>query len=172
MIGGVNTRADAGESLDKNDLPGLLASVLLVNAVGAAPALLGGPGSDWFRALEKPWFYPPGAAFGIVWTVLFSLLGVALYLVWRTGTDDPAVRVALGLFALQFAFNVAWTPAFFRLQNLGLALGVIVVLFVLAAATARAFARVDRRAGVLLVPYLAWVAFAAALNYAILALNG
>jgi len=154
------------------DLPELLASVILVNAVGAAPALLGGPESDWFRALEKPWFYPPGAAFGVVWTVLFTLLGVALYLVWREGTDDAAVRVALGLFALQFAFNVVWTPAFFLLQHLGLALAVIVVLFSLATATARAFARVDRRAGALLVPYLVWIAFAAALNYAILTLNG
>jgi tryptophan-rich sensory protein len=154
----VQTGSDARRSLDRADLPGLVASVVLVNAVGAAPGLLGGPGSDWFRALEKPWFYPPGAAFGVVWTVLFTLLGVALYLVWRRGTDDAAVRVALGLFALQFAFNVVWTPAFFVLRNLGAALAVVVVLFVLAAATARAFARVDRRAGALLVPYLAWVA--------------
>lgn len=168
----MQARSDTRRPLGKNDLPGLVASVVLVNAVGAAPALLGGPGSDWFRALEKPWFYPPGAVFGVVWTLLFTLLGVALYLVWRRGTDDAAVRVALGLFALQFACNVVWTPAFFVLRNLALALAVIVVLFVLAAATARAFARVDRRAGALLVPYLAWIAFAAALNYALLALNG
>ena len=82
------------------------------------------------------------------------------------------MRVALCPFALQFAFDVVWTPALFVLRDPGAALAVIVVLFVLAAATARAFARIDRRAGVLLVPYLAWVAFAGALNYAILTLNG
>ncbi|NHN46085.1 tryptophan-rich sensory protein [Halostella sp. JP-L12] len=168
----MQTRTDAGRSLTRDDVPGLVACVVLVNALGAAPALLGGPNSAWFRSLEKPWFYPPGAAFGIVWPVLFALLGVALYLVWRRGTDRPAVQVALGLFALQFAFNLAWTPAFFTLESLGLAFGIIVALWVLVVATVRAFARVDRRAAALLVPYLLWVTFAAVLNYAILAANG
>lgn len=168
----MQTRADAPRSLDRDDLPGLVASVVVVNALGAAPALLGGPNSEWFQSLEKPWFYPPDVAFGIVWPILFALLGVAAYLVWRCGTERPAVRVALGLFALQFAFNLAWTPAFFTLQSLGLAFGIIVALWVLIVATVRAFARVDRRAAALLVPYLLWVTFAAALNYALLAANG
>jgi tryptophan-rich sensory protein len=81
------------------------------------------------------------------------------------------VRVALGLFALQMALNVAWTPTFFRFRSIAGGLAVIVALWLALVPTAWAFARVNRRAGALLVPYLAWVAFAALLNYRILALN-
>ena len=156
-------------SLDREDLPGVLAAVVLVNAVGSAPAALGGPGSAWFRSLAKPAIYPPPWLFGVVWPVLFTLLGVALYLVWRA--DDPGRRLALGLFVAQMACNVAWTPVFFRAQNLALALVVIGALLSLAVPTAVAFGRVDRTAGLLVGPYLLWVAFAAVLNYRFLVLN-
>ena len=155
--------------LGREDLPGALAAVVLVNLVGGAPAVLGGPDTAWFAALAKPDIYPPPWAFGVVWPILFALLGVALYLVWRTDADGRPL--ALGLFVTQMTFNVAWTPAFFLAQNLVVALGIIVVLFALAAATAVAFRRVSRLAGALLVPYLLWVAFAAALNYQFVALN-
>lgn len=156
---------------DGGELLRILGFVVLVNAVGGAPAVLSGPDSAWFRALEKPWFYPPSWAFGVVWTLLFTLLGVACYRVWRAGTDDRQVRLALGAFALQMLFNVAWTPAFFSLQRPGLALGVIAVLWLLVVGTIVAFDRVDRPAAALLVPYLAWVSFATVLNYAIWSLN-
>lgn len=151
----------------------LLAFVVGVNVVGAAPSLLVGPDTAWFRALEKPWFYPPGWAFGAVWTLLFTLLGIALYLIYRRdrGLERRRVRIAVGLFVLQLAVNVTWTPAFFGLQALLLALGVIVVLFGLVVATTVAFARVDRRTAALLVPYLCWIGFAAVLNYTIWSLN-
>ena len=145
--------------------------VILVNVVGALPAALGGPDSAWFQSLEKPWFYPPGWAFGVVWTLLFTLLGIALYRVWATGFERRPVKVAVGAFALQMAFNVAWTPTFFTLQRPGLALGVIVGLWVLVVGTILAFDRVDRTAAALLVPYLAWISFAAVLNYALWAMN-
>lgn len=157
--------------LDRSDLPTVVASVLLVNLVGAAPALLAGPDSPWFQALDKPAIYPPGWVFGVVWTTLFTLLGVAVALVWLSGTDRRPVRIALGLFAVQMAFNVAWTPAFFALEDLLLGLVVIVSLWPLVVATTVAFARVDRRAGAVLVPYLLWVTFAAVLNYRFLLLN-
>jgi len=157
-------------ALSRADIPGLLASVLLVNLVGVTPAALGGPGSVWFGNLAKPAIYPPPSIFGVVWTILFTMLGVALYLVWRA-ENDPERRLALGLFAAQMAVNVAWTPAFFKAQNLALALGVIVVLLLLVVPTTVAFWRVRRRAGLLLVPYLLWVAFAAVLNYRFLAIN-
>ncbi|MCL7418692.1 MAG: tryptophan-rich sensory protein, partial [Halalkalicoccus sp.] len=115
--------------------------------------------------------YPPGAAFGIVWTLLFTLMGIAAYLVYRQGFEHRAVKVALGVFALQMVVNVAWSPAFFAAQELLLALGIILVLWLLIVATIAAFSRVDRRAAALLVPYLAWVSFAAVLNYSIWALN-
>jgi len=156
-------------ALTREDLPGVLAAVVIVNLVGSAPAALGGPGSTWFQSLAKPAIYPPPWTFGVVWPLLFTLLGVALYLVWRE--DHPSRRLALGLFVTQMAFNVAWTPVFFRAQDLALALGVIGALLLLAVPTAVAFGRVDRRAGLLVVPYLLWVAFAAVLNYQFLALN-
>ncbi|MBV0922713.1 tryptophan-rich sensory protein [Halomicroarcula limicola] len=160
----------ATASFERGDLPGALLAVVLVNLVGAAPAALGGPDSAWFQGLTKPAIYPPSWAFGVVWTLLFTLMGVALYLVWRAEASRER-RVALGLFVAQMAFNVAWTPVFFQAQNLALALAVIGALLALLVPTIAAFRRVDRRAGYLLVPYLLWVTFAAVLNYRFLALN-
>ncbi|WP_225335665.1 TspO/MBR family protein [Halomicrobium urmianum] len=157
---------------DGRDALWALLSVLAVNAVGAAPALLAGPDTAWFAALEKPAIYPPGWAFGVVWTLLFTLMGLALYLVARRGLSTPGVRTALALFVVQMAVNVTWTPTFFAAQDLLAGLAVIVVLDVLVAATILAFDRVDRRAALLLVPYLAWVLFATLLNYRFFALNG
>ncbi|ELY65267.1 TspO/MBR family protein [Natrinema versiforme] len=143
--------------------------VLLVNLIGAAPSVVSSPDTPWFRALEKPWFYPPTIAFPVVWTLLFTLLGVAVWLVWRSDADGR--RLALGLFVGQLAFNVAWTPAFFALEAPLLALGVIVALWGLVVGTIVAFRRVDTRAAALLVPYLAWVTFAAVLNFELWRLN-
>ncbi|WP_265109495.1 TspO/MBR family protein [Halosolutus halophilus] len=143
--------------------------VLLINVVGALPATVSSPDTPWFRALEKPSFYPPGIAFPIVWTLLFTLLGVALWLVWRSDADGRGL--ALGLFVAQMLFNVAWTPAFFGLERPLLGLAVIVVLWVLVLGTIAAFRRVDRRAAALLVPYLAWITFAAVLNFELWRLN-
>jgi tryptophan-rich sensory protein len=157
-------------SLGRDDLPGVLLAVVIVNLVGSAPAALGGPGSEWFQSLAKPAIYPPPWLFGVVWPLLFTLLGVALYLVWQSD-GDPGRRLALGLFVTQMVFNVAWTPVFFGAQNLALALAVIGALLLLVVPTAVAFWRVDRRAGLLLVPYLLWVAFATILNYQFLAVN-
>lgn len=149
----------------------LVGFVLLVNAIGAAPGVLFTPDTEWFRSLEKPWFYPPEIAFPVVWTLLFTLLALALFLIWRRGIDRGPVRVALAAFVLQFAVNVAWTPVFFGLERPLAALGVIALLWVLVLATVAAFARVDRRAAALLVPYLLWVSFATVLNYSLWALN-
>ena len=166
-----DTHSSRLEVPDRRELLVALAFVVGVNAIGSAPALLGGPESAWFQALEKPAFYPPGWLFGVVWTLLFTLMGLACYLVYRRGLERRSVRVALGVFAVQLAVNVAWTPTFFTLQALLAALVVLAVLVVLVAATIVAFARVDRRAAALLVPYLAWVGFATFLNYAIWDLN-
>ena len=159
----------------------VVAGVLLVNLVGAAPAVLSGPGSPWFQALAKPSIYPPPWVFGVVWTLLFTLLGVALALVWLAdggGVETSASssgwtprRVALAAFVGQMVLNVAWTPAFFAAENLLAGLVVIVALWPAVLATVWAFDRVDRRAATLVVPYLAWVTFAAILNYRFFALN-
>lgn len=143
--------------------------VVLVNVVGSVPGVLSSPDTAWFRSLEKPWFYPPDIAFPVVWTLLFTLLGVALWLVWRSDADGR--WLALGLFVAQMVFNVAWTPAFFTLETPLLALGIILALWGLIIATTAAFRRVDRRAAALLLPYLAWVTFAAVLNFELWRLN-
>lgn len=143
-----------------------LGFVVGVNVVGASPAFLFGADTGW---IDRPWFFPPEIVFPVVWTTLFTLMGVALFLVWREGTENRGVRVALVAFGAQFALNIAWTPVFFGLRRPDLGLVVIVLLFVAVAATVVAFDRVDRRAAVLLVPYLVWVAFAGVLNYAIYA---
>ncbi|WP_255192937.1 TspO/MBR family protein [Natronobeatus ordinarius] len=163
------TDTASGSSLERDELLRAIGFVLLINVVGSVPGILSSPDSPWFRALEKPTFYPPEIAFPVVWTLLFTLMGVALWLVWRS--DAAGRRLALGLFVLQMAFNVAWTPAFFTLEELLLALLVIVVLWMLVVATIVAFDRVDRRAAALLVPYLAWVTFAAVLNAELWRLN-
>lgn len=152
--------------LSRGELPVAVGMVLGVNGLGAAPALFVGSDTGWF---ERPWFYPPEVLFPVVWTLLFSLMGVALFLVWRAGTHRRDVRVALAAFGGQFALNLAWTPAFFGLQRPGLGLAVIAALWLAIAGTIVAFDRVDRRAAGLLVPYLAWVSFAAVLTYAIYA---
>ncbi|MFC7231513.1 TspO/MBR family protein [Saliphagus sp. GCM10025308] len=162
--GGISLR-----SLSRGDVLEALAFVIGVNVVGGLPAVLGGPDSAWFESLEKPAYYPPELAFPVVWTLLFFLMGLALWLVWRSSRDGR--RLAFGLFAVQMAFNVAWTPVFFQLEEVAVALVVIVVLWVLLVATIAAFRRVDRRAAALLLPYLAWVTFAAVLNYGIWRLN-
>lgn len=154
------------------------------NLVGALGVPFTTPEAAWFRALDLPAFYPPNWAFGVVWPILYALLGIAAYLVYREGRlrdatveagsrggllpADRGARLALGLFAVQLAVNVAWSPVFWGLRRVDLGLAVLVVLIGLVGATVAAFARVDRRAAVLLVPYLAWVCFATVLNAAIL----
>ncbi len=149
---------------------GLLAVglVLAANALGALPAIFVGSDTGWF---ERPSFYPPEILFPIVWTLLFTLMGVSLFLVWRAGRDsmvrNRALGVAFGTFAVQFGLNLVWTPVFFGLQRPDLGLVVIVALWVAIVANIVAFDRVSRLAASLLVPYLLWVTFAAILNYAI-----
>lgn len=138
--------------------------VLAINVLGALPAVFVGTDTSW---LEEPWFYPPGIAFPVAWTVLFTLMGLSLSIVYGRGIDRPDVRLALATFAVQFALNLAWTPVFFGLRRPGLGLAVIVALLIAISGTIAAVARVDRRAAALLVPYLGWVSFAAILNYAV-----
>lgn len=146
-----------------------LGVIVIVNALGALPAVLFGTEMEW---VDRPWFYPPEILFPIVWTILFTLMGFSVFLVWRHGTDRPAVRIALLTFALQFALNLSWTPVFFGLQRADLGLLVIILLWVAITATVVTFARVSRLAAALLIPYLAWVSFALVLNYAIYATAG
>ncbi|MFB6073112.1 MAG: TspO/MBR family protein [Halobacterium sp.] len=157
--------------LSRDDAAGVAVAVVACNAVGAAPALVTATGSgSWYDSLAKPAFAPPNWVFGPVWTLLFTLLGVAAYLVVRDGAGRERT-LALGLFVTQYALNVSWTLVFFGGQNPAGGLAVIAALWAAIAATLAAFHRVRPAAGYLLAPYLAWVSFAAVLNYAFWALN-
>lgn len=139
--------------------------VLGINILGALPAVFFGTDTGW---IDQPWFFPPEWLFPVAWTVLFSLMGVALFLVW----DTPSSRqrtTAVTIFAVQFLLNLLWTPAFFGLQRPGLGLVVIGALWIAIVGSIAAFARVQQTASILLIPYLLWVSFAAILNYAIYA---
>ncbi|MFB6200646.1 MAG: TspO/MBR family protein [Halorhabdus sp.] len=151
----------------------LALAVLVVEVVGASGAVFTALGMNgWYEALQRPALAPPNWVFGPVWTALFALVGVAVWLVWRRADAAPgAADAALGVFAVHFAFNLGWSAVFFGLQETGWGLVVIAVLWLLIVATIRAFDRVDRRAALLLVPYLTWVSFAAYLNYRFWVLN-
>jgi tryptophan-rich sensory protein len=146
-----------------------LALVVFAALVGLA-ATFGAQfqGGAWYAALRKPPLTPPGWVFGPAWTVLYLLIAVAGWLVWRARPRD---RRALGLWGAQLALNAAWSFVFFGLHRPGAALVEIALLLVFVLATAAAFFRARRLAGALLVPYAAWVAFATYLNAGIWILN-
>jgi tryptophan-rich sensory protein len=124
----------------------------------------------WYVNLSKPAWTPPNWLFGPVWTGLYLCMAIAAWLVWRKAGVSGA-EVALALFALQLALNVCWSAIFFSAHMPGFAFAEIVLLWLLILATVVSFWPVSRAAGWLLVPYLLWVGFAAALNYAIWRLN-
>ena len=151
-------------------LLGFLAASGIVAVAGSAittPEV--GPGG-WLQTLELPFFYPPGWLFGSVWTVLYALMAVAGWLVWRERGFSGA-RVALGLFGAQLVLNFLWTAVFFGLQAPGLALVEIVVLLAAIVLTTLAFRQVSRPAALLMLPYIAWVGFATLLTAGIWLLN-
>lgn len=145
-----------------------LAACLGVSAVGGA--VTASSVGTWYQLLQKPAFNPPDGIFAPVWTALYIMMAVAVWRVWRRHGLRGARR-AMVLFALQLALNLAWSVLFFGLRLIGPALAEITLLFVAIVATAIAFWRHDRLAGLLLLPYAAWVAFASLLNAALWHLN-
>lgn len=164
--------------IPRRDALALAIAVLLPLMVGALGAIATSEAvPTWYAGLTKPGWSPPPWLFAPVWTVLYVAMGVASWLVWRAGADGvrarhaAAVRSGLLLYAAQLLANAAWSPIFFGLKRPDLAFLVIVVMWVLIVLTTWRFLRISRMAGLLLVPYAAWVTFAAALNGAIWQLN-
>lgn len=147
---------------------GAVATCLAVGAIGGLAT--SHSVASWYPALAKPAFNPPRWIFAPVWTVLYLIMAVAAWLVWRRN-GWRAARPALTLFALQLALNLAWSLLFFGLRRIDLALIDVLALLAAIAATALAFWPLQRLAALLLVPYFAWVGFAAFLNFAIWQLN-
>jgi benzodiazapine receptor len=151
------------------------ASLVLWIIVCQGVGLLGGRWTapeipTWYRGLRKPWFNPPGWVFAPVWTALYLLMAIAAWQVAETGYS-PRRTAALLLFAAQLALNLAWSWIFFRRHAIRAALVEIVLMWLAIGAATVAFARIIPAAGWLMVPYWAWVSFAALLNAAIARLN-
>jgi tryptophan-rich sensory protein len=125
---------------------------------------------EWYPFIQKPWWTPPSAVFGPVWTVLYLLMGVSAWLIWRAA-EGNARRSALLIFVTQLVLNGTWSYLFFGLRSPGWGALEIVLLWCSIVATLLAFARISRLAAGLLLPYLLWVSYAAALNFAIWNLN-
>jgi tryptophan-rich sensory protein len=145
--------------------------ILVCQLAGASGALLtDAGGGSWYQMLDKPVFTPPSWVFAPAWITLYTLMGIAAYLIWRR-RDVPGARFALGLFAAQLVLNAAWTPVFFGAHQVAAGFLVIVALWVVLAWTVRRFFPLSTVAGGLLVPYLLWVTYATVLNGAIWVLN-
>jgi tryptophan-rich sensory protein len=146
----------------------ILVSVLLGGSGGIVTASsIGG----WYRTIEPPPGTPPNWVFGPVWTFLYAAMGTAFALVWHRAPAGRPKRHALTLFGIQFALNLAWSPVFFGLHRIDLALAIIVTLLAAILMTARRFRPLDPPAAALLVPYALWVGYATYLNAGFLMLN-
>lgn len=125
----------------------------------------------WYADLNKPWFTPPSWVFGPVWTILYILMGVSLFLVLRVGWERRDVQIGTAVFGIQLVLNILWSYLFFGLRSPLYGLIGIVALWIAILATIIWFFRISHPAAILLVPYIAWVSIATALNYSIYVLN-
>lgn len=148
----------------------LIGFIIICNLVGALGALWTSADSEWYQTIAKPSFNPPSWVFGPVWTLLFTLMGIALYRVW-VARPSPIRTRALVLFIAQFALNVLWSYLFFGINNPFASFIEIILLELFIILTLIAFYTIDKKAGYLLIPYALWVAFASFLNYSIWMLN-
>jgi len=155
----------------RRDLAGLAGFLLLSLVVSALGGLATATSvGTWYPTLAKPPFNPPDCAFAPVWTVLYGLIAIAGWRIWRLPPAPPRTR-ALAAFGVQLALNLLWSFLFFGLRAIGVALAEILCLLGAIAVTALLFWRLDRPAGALFLPYLLWVAFATALNASLWVLN-
>lgn len=151
-------------------IPGLVAWLAVCFIAAATGAVAAARASSFYTQLVRPEWAPPPAWFSPVWTILYTLMGIAAWLAWRPGGFGGA-RTALTLFLVQLAVNALWSWLFFGWHSGALAFADIIVLLVLIIATLIAFWRIRPLAGALLLPYLLWVSFAVALNYSVWRLN-
>lgn len=150
---------------------GLLISILIAQAAGIFSSLLSGNVSAAYSALVKPAFAPPGWIFGIVWPILYTLMGVAVYIVFQTKADMQKKSLALMLYILQLFFNFLWSIVFFGWGLYWAAAVIAGILLFLILLTTISFLRINKKAAILMAPYLIWVLFALYLNISIAVLN-
>jgi tryptophan-rich sensory protein len=167
-LGEIASRSQIGFSLFRR----AVITIPLVLLLGIASGRLAGSGIDnrWFAVLHKPDAMPPGAVFGIAWTLLYILQGLALAIVLNA-RGNRLRALAIILFVVQLALNLAWSPLFFAMHHVMAAFWLIVAILAAALATTIVFGQIRTAAGWLMVPYLAWLCFAAALNHDIARMN-
>jgi len=150
----------------------LIISIALPLLVGFTASYFTVSGVDsWYKTIQKPAWNPPNWVFGPVWTTIYILMGISLFLVWKRNVSAEVKRTAFILFGLQLLANFLWSFIFFDQQQPGLAFAEIIVLWMLILLTIFSFARLNKTAAWLLVPYISWVSFAAMLNFTIWRLN-
>ena len=150
----------------------LVVSLVVCQAAGLVGAIFTTPAiPTWYAGLAKPAFTPPSWLFAPAWTTLFVLMGLAAFLIWRKGLRERGVKIALAIFIIQLILNVLWSAVFFGLKSPLGGLIVIALLWVAILLTILSFSGLSRATGLLLLPYILWVSFAAVLNGAILVLN-
>jgi tryptophan-rich sensory protein len=150
----------------------LVTSIIICLLAGYIGSIFTSPSIPaWYANLEKPPFNPPAWIFAPVWTMLFVLMGISAYLVWDKGAQNKDVRLSLFIFGVQLMLNVLWSFLFFRMHSPFYAFVEIIILWAAIALTILNFYRISRTAGLMLIPYILWVSFAAVLNFYILRLN-
>ncbi len=154
------------------DIAKLLISIIICQAAGFIGSLFTTPNiPTWYATLKKPGFAPPNWLFAPAWTILFLLIGIALYLVWRQGWNNPPVKSAMIIFIVHLVVNILWSVVFFGLKSPLAGFFVIVTLWFLILLTIIYFTNVSKTAGILLIPYIVWVSFASVLNFMLYKLN-
>lgn len=155
-----------------NNFCKLIISVLICLSAGFIGSTFTTPSiPTWYATLNKPSFNPPNWLFAPVWTTLFILMGIAAFLIWRKGLKKKVVKNALIIFLVQLVFNTLWSFLFFKFHLPFWALMDIIVLWTLILLALIKFWKINKAAGILLIPYLLWVSFASFLNYTIYQLN-
>jgi benzodiazapine receptor len=150
----------------------LVISVIICLSAGFIGSVFTTPAiPTWYVTLNKPSFTPPNWLFSPVWTFLFLLMGISAFLVWNKGLDDPRVKIALSIFGIQLILNILWSAVFFGLRSPLAGLIEIAILWIAILLTILSFFPISRTAGLLLIPYILWVSFAAVLNFSIWRLN-
>jgi benzodiazapine receptor len=160
------------ETIKLNEIPKLIVSIVFCQCAGLIGSVFTSTAiPSWYVTLNKPFFTPPNWLFAPVWITLYTLMGVAAFLIWRQGFQDRQVQRALSIFGVQLILNALWSAAFFGLQSPLAGLIVIVILWLAIVLTILKFFPISKTAGILIMPYILWVSFAAVLNVAIVLLN-
>jgi tryptophan-rich sensory protein len=159
-------------NLKRMEIFKLAVSFILCQLAGVMGSIFTRPAiGGWYATLRKPSFTPPDWVFAPVWIILYSLMGVAAYLVWRKGLGEKQVRKAMILFSGQLILNALWSWIFFGLRSPLAGFVEIAILSVVLIFTIQSFFKISKPAGALLIPYFLWVAFASGLNLSIWVLN-